>query len=340
VVLPPPAEFRAHAALDGQPHIIVDGAPLPSTRLTLSHWPVNRTPPALRRDTSTATAFAYLDAPEFHQALPLVSNSHFDQDGLFSMFAVVDPPTAIAHRELLLAGALAGDFGIFSDRAGARLAFAIESLADPAQSPLAPAVFAASDREAALYTALLAELPALLCELNERPALWQRQDQHLAESEALIENGTVGIRELPELDLAIVEIPPELAAQPVRRYLRQEAAAVHPFAIHNRTACSRILRIQGGQVSFQYRYESWVQLASRRPPLRVDLKPLRDRLNALEDGRARWLLESPARIVPRLYLADGQPTSLPAAAIIAELAAALRSGTVAWDPYDWQADQL
>lgn len=325
-----------HGQLGERPHIIVDGAPLPSTVLTLSHWPVNQTPAALKRDTSTATAFAWLDAPAYHQDLPWVSNSHFDEDGLFSMYAVTDPAAALLHRELLEAGALAGDFGVYAGRAGPRLAFAIETLADPSISPLPPSVFAAGDRVAALYQALLPRLPGLLAGLDGQRGLWAAQELHLDDSERLLDSGEVTLRELPELDLAVVTIPDRLAPRQARRYLRSEAAPVHPFAIHNRTRCSRILRVQGRRYEFQYRYETWVQLASRRPPLRRDLRGLRDRLNQLESGGARWRLEPADEVAPRLWLREGPDSSLDPERFTAELAAALASSPVAWDPFDWR----
>lgn len=334
--LPAPAAFMAYGQLGERPHIIVDGAPLPSTELTLSHWPVNHTPAALKRDTSTATAFAWLDAPAFHQDIPWVSNSHFDEDGLFSMFAVVDPAAALGQRALLESAALAGDFGLCTSRAGPRLAFAIETLADPSASPLPPAVFAAPDRVAALYQALLPRLPGLLGGLDGQRGLWAAQELHLDDSERLFDRGEVVLEELPELDLAIVTIPAGLAPRKARRYLRTEPAPVHPFAIHNRTSCTRILRLQGARYEFQYRYETWVQLASRRPPLRRDLRGLRDRLNQLETGGARWRLEPADEVAPRLWLREGPDSALPPERFIAELTAALASAPVAWDPFDWR----
>ncbi|MCC5793804.1 MAG: hypothetical protein JJT85_03610 [Chromatiales bacterium] len=334
--LPRPARYAPHALLAGRPHIIVDGAPLPGTALTLSHWPVNHTPAPLRRDTSTATAFAWLDAPEFHIDLPWVSNSHFDQDGLCSMFVTCDPAEALRHRELLESAALAGDFGVVTSREGARLALAIETLSDPDLSPLPAEVFADADREAALYGALLPRMPALLGALGRRPRLWSSEEAFLDDSFRLIDAGRVRIRERAELDLAIVDIDADLPLRPLHRYIRREQAPVHPWAVNSRTLCSRILAIQGRIVEFHYRYESWVQLASRRPMLRRDLSELRDRLNRLEAGAVRWLLDPVGEVVPRLRTARRQPGSVPVEQLVEEICAALRISPVAWDPWNWQ----
>lgn len=335
--LPTPARFLPYGEARREPNIVVDGAPLPSTVLTLSHWPNNQSPPALSRDTSTATVFAYLDAPDFHQAVPYVTNNHFDEDGLFSLFAICEPATALAWRELLTDASFAGDFGVVRQRDAARLCFAIEALTDPATSTLPPAVFAAKDRVAALYRGLLAVLPDLLARLPAYRALWRAQDEHLAASEALVAAGTVGIQEVPELDLAIVRIPPGIAARGVRRYLTDEMAAVHPFAINTATERSRLLRVQGDCLEFEYRYEGWLGLATRRVALRVSLAGLADRLNAIETGPRHWVAEDPTGIVPRLRREDGAPSAIGFDRFFAALSDALTTAPVAWDPYNWVA---
>ncbi|MBL8201202.1 MAG: hypothetical protein JNK40_09545 [Chromatiales bacterium] len=334
-----PPRFASYGAARSLPNIVVDGAPLPSTLLTLSHWPNNQSPPAVRRDTSTATVFAYLDQPDLHQAIPWVTNNHFDEDGLFSMYALTEPARALEDRDLLIAGSFAGDFGVVTARDGARLCFAIEALTDPEVSPLPGDVFAEPDRVAALYTAMLESLPALLRDCHDGwprfGDLWALQDEHLAASNGLLADGVVTLVEHPALDLAVVRIPAYLRRRTARRYLVDEAAAVHPFAINSATARSRILRVQGASYEFEYRYESWVQLASRRVPLRVRLDGLAARLNQL-DGGAGWVAEDPTGTAPRLHRPDGSPSSIPLDTFLLELEAALTSAPVAWDPYDWQ----
>jgi hypothetical protein len=321
------------------PNIVVDGAPLPSTLLTLSHWPNNSSPAAIRRDTSTATAFAYLDAPELHQSIPWVTNNHFDEDGLFSMYAITEPERALRDRELLIAGSFAGDFGIVTVDNGARLVFAVEALTDPEVSPLPGEVFAGTDRVASLYTALLESLPALLRDVGDGwprfGDLWALQDEHLAASRSLLVDGVVTVVEHRALDLAVVRIPAYLRRRTARRYLTDEQAVVHPFAINSATRCSRILRVQGSYYEFEYRYESWVQLATRRVPLRVRLDGLAARLNEL-DTTPGWVAEDPSGTAPRLFRPDGSPSGLDLDTFLLELESALTTAPVAWDPYDWQ----
>ncbi len=338
LLTPLPAKFTPYAAARTLPNIVVDGPPLPSTLLTLSHWPNNQSPPEVRRDTSTATAFAYLDATHLHQAVPWVTNNHFDEDGLFSMFAVTEPERALEDRDLLIAASFAGDFGVVTSPEAARLCFAIEALTDPEVSPLPAEVFADPDRVAALYTVLLESLPPLLRDLRTGwprfGDLWALQDEHLTASRALLADGVVTLVESPALDLAVVRIPTYLRRRTARRYLRDEFAVVHPFAINSATRCSRILRVQGNHYEFEYRYEGWVQLATRRVVLRVRLEGLAARLNELEGGPG-WVAEDPTGTAPRLYRPDGTASTIDLDSFLLELEAALTSAPVAWDPYDW-----
>ena len=111
-MLPVPVKYHPYGLLGDQPNIIVDGKAQRATVLTLSHWPWNDTPAPLLRDTSTAIVFAYLDAPEWHVPIGLVSNSHFDEDGLLSMYALVNPADALPRRDLMIATSRAGDFAL------------------------------------------------------------------------------------------------------------------------------------------------------------------------------------------------------------------------------------
>lgn len=315
----------------------MDGAPLRSTVLTLSHWPNNATPSALKRDTSTDTVFAYLDSPRQHSRIRLATNNHFDEDGLFSMFALSAPATALRHRELLIDASRAGDFGVYRRREAARLCFVIEAHADPGLSPLPASVFRGTEAErvAALYQRMLALLPRVLTNLDDYRRFWRRQDEHLAQSEALIAGGRVAIEEEPELDLAIVRIPDDLPARTVWRYLRREQAVIHPYAIQSATRAGRLLRLQGRRIEFQYRYESWLQIVSRRPAPRVDLAAFCRWLNR-QERHGGWVWENTLDIAPRLYFTGrGAPRVTPAA-FLPRLRHYLQALPPAWDAYNWR----
>jgi hypothetical protein len=339
VSLPAPIRYIPYSEVGEQPNIVVDGAPLPSTVLTLSHWPNNQTPKPLKRDTSTATVFAYLDTPALHENVDIVSNNHFDEDGLFSTFALCKPEIAARYRDLLIGGAMAGDFGVFSNRDAVRLCFIIEAFTDRKSSPLPRKIFSQCDRRliATFYREMLERLPEILGNIDGYSEYWEEQDRYLKDSEVLIGNGDVGIEEISESDLAVVRIPANLPLRHARRYLQTEHVPVHPFAIQNATHCNRIIRIQDRHFELQYRYESWLQIVSYRPQFRVDLQGLAERLNSLEAAAGIWRAQKVTEIAPRLYLEGTERSSIDEDTFIGEVREYLATQPIAWDPYNWKS---
>src|SRR5262249_41470550 len=140
---------------------------------------------------------------------------------------------------------------------------------------------------ALLYRELLPRLPELARDVEAARSLWQAEDAHLASSELAIQRGEVTVVEHPDVDLAVVRIPDALENARVHRFTHSREGRVHPMAIHNRTTCFRIALVEARHYELQYRYETWVQYASRRPLPRVDLAPLARQLDA-EEGTQVW----------------------------------------------------
>jgi hypothetical protein len=329
-------QYLPYAQVRSVPNVIVDGARTDNTLLTLSHWPKSGTPAELSGDTSTEIVFNYLDSPKSHVAADAVSNNHFDEDGLVGIFAMLEPSIAERQRPLLLDVAGAGDFGIFEHREAARITFTLSAYADPETSPLPRDTFQRPYPALAneLYVRLLELLPKLLTGVDEYRALWELEDARLTTSEELIEHGEITIEERPDLDLAIVRLPEDLTRHRVHRFTQQRLAECHPFALHNRTSCSRLLLLQGRRAEFQYRYEGWVQMASRRPAFRVDLFGLANELNQEEKAGGRWVFDGVDQITPRLHLEGTSTSSIPLESIVSRVEQVLRTGPPAWNPYD------
>ena len=331
-----PFEFVPYEALGESPNIIVDGAPNDFTVLTLSHWPKSGTPIELKRDTSAEIAFAYLDTPTFHRNVDVISNNHFDEDGLVGLFTLLDPQLAQKNRELLIEVGTAGDFCTYTNRAAARVVFVLSAFADPTVSPLAAGIFQDSyaGMTAQLYQELLPALPDILERLNDYRKYWEAEDAHLSRSEAYLENGTIEIEERADVDLAIVRIPDDLPNERTHRFTNPVSAACHPFAICNRTTCNRLVLVQGQCLEMQYRYESWLQFVSRPISGRVDLTGLCDQLNGQEKGAGRWVFDGVEQIDPKLHLQDATNTSIDTESVISKLCDHLGKGPVAWNPAD------
>jgi hypothetical protein len=315
--------YVPYEALDGIPNVVVDGARHADSLIVLSHWPKSGSPPELRDDLSAQIAFHYLDRPDLHVEAEAVSNNHFDQDGLMSMYALVDPDAAQARRARAIDVARMGDFDTYEDRDSARIAWAIAALAT------------APDVEDA-YAELLPRVPELLDHPERRRDLWADEDEHLARSEAGVASGEITIVEQPDLDLALVTVPEDWSPQPAHFFTPVVQQAVHATAVHNATDCCRVLYLRGRHYRLQYRYETWVQHTAH-PPGRIDLTTLAEELSALEPGDARWAFGGVAGIAPALELVgagDDPESAIASEDLVARVTRALATGAVSWDPYD------
>lgn len=335
-IVPMESRFRFHPyhELQGRPNVIVDGSPTEGTRLCLSHWPRIPTPPGYEADLSAQMAFRYLDHLDLHGDAALVSNNHFDQDGLVSVFALVSPDAARANRDLLTDLAAAGDFGTYRFREAARASMAIAALADPERSPLPAPPADPAAATAALYEALLGRVVELVAHPDRYASLWRDEDACLTESERCM--GTLAvIEECPEVDLALVTLPEYAQGLPTaggHRFASSRTAGLHPMAVHNATPRFVIAMLQGRRYSVTCRYETWVQFRSRPMRPRVDLAPLARELDGLE-GAAAWEADPPGKLVAGLRLKGDAESSIPPDRFRALLLAHLHAAAPAWDPY-------
>ncbi len=373
-----PLPFAPSASVAERPHIMVDGAALPSSVLTLSHWPQSPTPVLLARDVSAASVIAYLRLAKgrdsrgaFRRAgLPgrhgngrrgptsgpglagrrarelraimaqartaeAVTNDHFDEDGLMSVFALLDPEVALASSALIEAVATCGDFGVALDDRAAAISFAIRPLAEEEAGAGAP--------PSALYEAVLGRVGELL----EHPERFERhygtELHELSAGREAIERGEVVITEMADLDLAVVERRAQPGAGAGAAAGSSSGAAllpgaarglpVHAAAVHSATRSTRILAFDGERCEFYLRYEGWVKTVSRSVPLRSDLAPLAARLSSEEPSSIEWEADGVGAVEPRLRPGGEGRTELDPAGVVAVVREYLASGAPAWDPW-------
>lgn len=299
----------------GVPHVVVDGALLPGTVLSLSHWPGSGTPAALAADTSALIVDRYLRAGAAGPEVGAITNNHYDEDGLLGIWMLMERPgEGSPERELAIAAAEAGDFGTWTDPWAARVAIAAMRMAERATTPfpeVGRALARAGGRDPAgdLYLAILPRTGGLLADPERYRFLWSPEWALIEADIALLDAGEAGIEDHPGADVAIVRTPRPL----------------HDMAVHPRTPRMRILTATpDGTLVLRHRYETWVVYASRRLAPRVDLAPLLPRLQALERNPGAWRFDGVEPIRPRLYLGDPQgrpvPSSLGPARLADELA--------------------
>src|SRR5713226_10373793 len=130
-----------HDAIANLPKLSVDGTV--DNAIHFSHWHGNETPESVKADTSTDIALNLVAAPnrdELTRGIDLVTNNHFDTDGVLSVWTVLTGERALQLRDKLIAAAAAGDFSELSTEDGVRASIVIQGSESPtdedAGSPL------------------------------------------------------------------------------------------------------------------------------------------------------------------------------------------------------------
>jgi hypothetical protein len=323
-------KYVVYSKLSGVPNLIVDGAAQEDTVLTLSHWPGSDSPAEFRADTSTEMVLNYLNTPgaskRYAPKVRVVSNNHFDEDGLCGVWAMLNHKAALQRRDLLVDVATAGDFGRYRRPQAAKVVFIIRSYADPHVSPVVDQLQRDDGSGNSRYEALLPLLEGFMDDTDRCGPYWDQEWSAMLRGRTLMFTGQVELHEIPHVDLAVAQSPELL----------------HPMVLFNSTERLRVLTaLPGGRYHLQYRYETWVQFASRPVMPRVDLAPLLPRLQELEREQVQWTFEGITAMTPRLQpLGPGgqmEGSSLSLETLLDELVAFYEreqhNPSLHWNPY-------
>src|SRR4030095_1671709 len=153
---------------------------------------------------------------ELTKGIDLVTNNHFDSDGVLSVWTVLNGERALAYRDLLIAAAEAGDFSEHSSDDGVRVSIAIQG-SDQASpnndtgSPLARLIGGENvDDEARAYDLVLREVDRLLTNINDYESLWREGWESVVAAIESFERGESKVTEYSDTKLSLITLAPEL----------------------------------------------------------------------------------------------------------------------------------
>ena len=281
-------------ALENTPKLSVDGT-VPNS-VHFSHWEGNETPAELKADTSTEITLNLVSSPrcdEYKQGIDVVTNNHFDCDGVLSCWVVLTGERALEHRDILISAAEAGDFSEHTSDDGVKVSIAIQGPdqsspnnddGSPFAQMLAGREFATrvTDNDALAYELIFPELERLLTNVNAYEPLWRDGWKNVANAIESFERGKSQVKEYPEARISVVTLAPELFNGSV------------PF-----TAISKFVRgelyligvpTDGGWIyRLDYPYYSWAETVARPEIRRRDFSDALRELNAKETNRdGQW----------------------------------------------------
>lgn len=177
----------------------------PDADLELSHWVPTRTPARWAADTSTEICVRFMEDPPADAAgYDLAVNNHVDVDGILSVFALVHPETALAHRATVVGAAEVGDLSAGSDWPSFRLAqeltLAMGGFGAPGADPLVT------------YAAAFDVALAVLADAHPAPASVVAAWEGVEAQVARLDDGTVAVEEVgPRLVSFVLPAPADEA---------------------------------------------------------------------------------------------------------------------------------
>ena len=287
-------------AIANVPKLSIDGTV--DNAVHFSHWKGNQTPKSVKADTSTEIALnlvAAADREDLTHGIDLVTNNHFDTDGVLSVWTVLTGERAVGLREQLIAAAEAGDFSEMSTEDGVRASIVIQgsesALDQEGGSPLADHLAGEAVRDdARAYELVLPEVERVLTRTSEYESLWREPWERIAAALDSFARGTSRVVEDNDAKVSLVTLAPEIFSEAGFKPTRHAA----PFTAISRHAHSELFVIatpldNGWSYRIDYPYYSWAETIVRPRIERRDFSLLISELNEREMSAAgRWRLDS------------------------------------------------
>ena len=284
-----------HPGLADVPKLSVDGTV--DNSVHFSHWQGNTTAPAVKADTSTEIALKLVGSPnkdELTQGIELVTNNHFDTDGVLSVWTVLNGERALDLRDKLIAAAEAGDFSELKTVDAVRASIVIQGTDQPISddepgSPIASQLTGETvDDEARAYELVLPEVEQIITRTNDYEHLWREPWTRIANAIASFERGSSKVAELAH-GLSLVTLAPESFGANGFGPSRHTA----PFTAISRYAKGQLFLIgtpvnDGWAYRIDYPYYSWAETVVRPRIARHDFSDYLLQLNELEKGDGQW----------------------------------------------------
>ncbi|TPE44402.1 DUF6687 family protein [Pontibacter mangrovi] len=289
-------QFISFSEVKDKKAIVVDSTH--ANGFMLSHWKGGPTPETVKDDTSAAIVLNAMRQRLPELELPYVTANHFDIDGFVGVWALLNPELALENEELLRQMALIGDFrelDLNHPLAGEALKLVCWINAKERELFYKP--FEADEmeeKEAAQcvqkFKYFLREFGRVLQDPDWEKGAWEDEVGSVLLGYRDMYKPETKITRHPDISLIIIETPHPL----------------HYYALFSRTqGFDMVLACyEGNKYELEYKYTTWVDIASRPTLPRLSMAPLAARLNELETSGRRWTYDTVTETGPLLRL-DG-----------------------------------
>ena len=320
-----------HEGLADVPKLSVDGTV--GNAVHFSHWKGNQTPASVKADTSTEIALNLVAAPnreELTRGIDLVTNNHFDTDGVLSVWTVLTGERALELRDKLIAAAEAGDFSELSTKEAVRASIVIQGSESPTDedggAPLARQLAGEPVLDdARAYELVLPHVERVLTHTNDYESLWCDAWNRIATALESFAKGNSRVEEDGEAKFSLVILAPEIFSSTGFKPTRHTA----PFTAISHHAHGQVFLIatpfEGGwSYRIDYPYYSWAETVVRPRIERRDFSLLMEQFNEMEKSTAgSWRVDS-SELASAVKFADQNGKLAPSSLQLDKVAARLR----------------
>ena len=284
-----------HPGLADVPKLSVDGTV--DNSVHFSHWQGNTTAAEVKADTSTEIALNLVSSPnrnELTHGIELVTNNHFDTDGVLSVWTALNGEHALDLRDKLIAAAEAGDFSELRTVDAVRASIVIQGTDQPLSddergSPIACQLAGKMvEDESQAYELVLPEVENVITKTDEYERLWREPWGRIENAIESFERGSSTSVELAH-GLSLIT----LASETFGPNGFDPARHTPPFTAISRYANGRLFLIGtavhgGWAYRIDYPYYSWAETVIRPRVARHDFTDYLLQLNELEKGDGQW----------------------------------------------------
>ena len=272
--------------------LVVDGQHKRCVKL--SHWGGANNIPELAHDSSAGIVLNALEKKHHTLDRELISASHFDIDGFVGVWSIMNPGLALENAQVLIHMAMTGDFREFDpEKKDAEKILKLVCWMNRVEKEKFYPPFGVSNELSSChkkFNFFIDHFGDALNNIDKYTNVWKEEyDRVLRDIEMLNGSGTK-IQKIPEIGLAIVE-----TGEPV-----------HYYSITGKTiGMDTVLSIfDNNRYELEYKYTTWIDMASRPTWPRLKLTGLIDKLNEMEKSGYKWYMDRLADSGPILRLID------------------------------------
>jgi hypothetical protein len=252
----------------------VDGAFV--SKKQLSHWPGNTSSDWLKADTSTEMAFKLLESErndEFLNGIEIISNNHFDSDGILACYVLLNPDYANHHRKLFIDIATTSDFSEFTNEVAFKIDRVISDIDDPEKSLFKDEFQNPNIAEVMQNLSLrtFQKLPEIIENIDNYEELWKDDYRWYEESETSFQNQVSVFSNYGDCQLSILE----------------STFKLHPIAKFSNAKFDNVLSVikqnDGHLYQLEYKHHTWHDTTRPQMIKRNSFEPLVEKLNLIDN---------------------------------------------------------